>query len=312
MRYLIRSLSFAGRFPAEESHPPSHPALGDGASDLCRGREKENTVTSPKTLPLEEMLERCWQELVRYYRHSSVGRRCTGIVHNMNSPLQVLSFHLELLDQKAKEEQVCLQECPAEVAAKLQPFCQYRQDKMRQFRQEVQNLQTQARRIVTQGVHEENQERHYLDFNQICQEELELYRANAFFKHQVEKDIRLQEKLPSIHGQYIDFSQSFRNLVDNALEAMEGVALRKLTVETTLQDGQLLLRIGDTGAGIPPEIKPRLFEPFTTSKTGCNPSHAGLGLFMARRLLEPYRGQIRVDSKPVGTWVTVILPIEKT
>ncbi len=266
-------------------------------------------MTSLRPLPLEEMLERCWQELVRYYRHSSVGRRCTGIVHNMNSPLQVLSFHLELLEHKSQEEQACMQDFPEELAAKLQPFYQYRQDKLRQFRQEVQNLQAQARRIVTQGVHEENQERHYLDLNQICQEELELYRANAFFKHQVEKDIRLQENLPSIHGQYIDFSQSFRNLVDNALEAMEGVALRKLTVETALQEGQLLLRIGDTGVGIPPEIRPHLFEPFTTSKADRNPPHAGLGLFMARRLLEPYRGQIRVDSKPVGTWVTVVLPV---
>lgn len=310
MRYLIRALSFAGRFPAEMHRLPSHPTLGDRASDFCRGREKESTVTSPKTLPLEEMLERCWQELVRYYRHSSVGRRCTGIVHNMNSPLQVLSFHLELLEQKAREEHACLQECPEDLAAKLQPLYQYRQDKMRQFHQEVQNLQTQARRIVTQGVHEENQERHYLDLNQIYQEELELYRANAFFKHQVEKDFRLQEKLPTIHGQYIDFSQSFRNLVDNALESMEGVGLRKLTVETALQDGQRLLRIGDTGAGVPPEILPRLFEPFTTSKANSNPPHAGLGLFMARRLLAPYQGQIQVERKPVGTWVTVILPVE--
>jgi len=256
------------------------------------------------------MLERCWQELVRYYRHSSVGRRCTGIVHNMNTPLQVLSFHLELLEQKSREEHDCLQECPGEMAAKLGSYYQYRQDKLRQFHQEVKNLQAQARRIVTQGVHEESQERHYLDLNQVCQEELELYKAHPFFKHQVEKDFCFQEKLPTILGQYIDFSQSFRNLVDNALEAMEGVAPRKLTVATAFQDGHRLLKVGDTGVGIPPEIRPRLFEPFTTSKAGLNPPHAGLGLFMARRLLAPYQGQIQVESQPGETWVTVILPVD--
>ena len=267
-------------------------------------------MTTGRPIPLEEMLERCWQELVRYYRHSSVGRRCTGIVHNMNTPLQVLSFHLELLEQKSREEHDCLQECPEEMAAKLRSYYQYRQDKLRQFHQEVQNLQAQARRIVTQGVHEENQERHYLDLNQIYQEELELYKANAFFKHQVEKDFRFQDGLPTIHGQYIDFSQSFRNLVDNALEAMEGVEPRKLTVKTAIQDGHRLLRVGDTGVGIPPEIRPRLFEPLTTSKAGLNPPHAGLGLFMTRRLLAPYQGQIQVESKPGETWVTVVLPVE--
>jgi signal transduction histidine kinase len=256
------------------------------------------------------MLERGWQELVRYYRHSSVGRRCTGIVHNMNTPLQVLSFHLELLEQKSREEHECLQACPEEMTAKLRSLYQYRQDKLRQFRQEVQNLQVQARCIVTQGVHEENQERHYLDLNQVFQEELELFQANPFFKHQVEKDFRFQEGLPAIHGQYIDFSQSFRNLVDNALEAMEGGEPRKLMVKTGLQSGHRVLEVGDTGPGIPPEIRPRLFEPFTTSKGSLNPPHAGLGLFMARRLLAPYQGQIQVESKPGETWVTVVLPVD--
>jgi len=256
------------------------------------------------------MLERCWQELVRYYRHSSVGRRCTGIVHNMNTPLQVLSFHLELLEQKSREEHDCLQECPEELAAKLRPYYQYRQDKLRQFHQEVKTLQTQARRIVSQGEHEENQGTQYLDLNQVYQEELELFKANAFFKHQVEKDFRFQEGLPAIHGHYIDFSQSFRILVDNALEAMEGVEPRRLTVETALRDGQRLLRVGDTGVGIPGEIRPRLFEPFTTSKAGLNPPHAGLGLFMARRLLTRYRGQVQVESQPGETWVTVVLPVD--
>ncbi len=255
------------------------------------------------------MLERCWQEMVRFYRHSATGRRCTGIVHNMNTPLQVLSFHLELLEQKSQEELACLQECPPEILEKLYPFYQYRQDKLRQFYQEVESLRVQARRIVAQGVHEENQERHHLDLNQLFQEELELYRAHSFFKHQVEKDFRFPEGLPSIHGHYIDFSQSFRNLVDNALEAMEGVEVRKLTVETAVEKGRRLLRVGDTGAGVPPEIKPRLFEPFATSKAHHNPPHAGLGLFMARRLLAPYQGQIQVESKPgKGTIFRIQLP----
>ena len=256
------------------------------------------------------MLELCWQELVRYYRHSSVGRRCTGIVHNMNTPLQVLSFHLELLEQKSREELENLQQCPPEVSEKLGALYKYRQDKMQQFLHEVQNLRQQARLIVTQGVHEDSQGRQQLDLNQLYQEELELFRAQSFFKHQVEKNFNFAAGLPPIHAHYIDFSQTFRNLVDNALEAMAETELRRLTVETALENGCLVLKVGDTGEGVAPEIKPRLFEPFVTSKAGHNPPHAGLGLFMAQRLLNPYRGQIRVESQPGETWVTVNLPLE--
>jgi signal transduction histidine kinase len=125
----------------------------------------------------------------------------------------------------------------------------------------------------------------------------------------VEKNFHFPAGLPSIHGHYIDFSQSFRNLVDNALEAMEGGDIRKLTVKTALEKDRVILRVGDTGVGVPPEIHQRLFEPFVTSKAHYNPPHAGLGLFMARRLLAPYGGEIEVESKPGETWVTVILPI---
>lgn len=276
-----------------------------------QGQEKGNFVTDDKSFTSEQKLELCWQELVRFYRHSSVGRRCTGIVHNMNTPLQVLSFHLELLEQKSREEMDYLQQCPPEMSEKLCALYQYRRDKLQQFLQEVQNLRNQARLIVTQGVHEEDQERHQLDLNQLYQEELELYRANSFFKHQVEKNFNFAAGLPTIYGHYIDFSQSFRNLVDNALEAMGGAELRRLTVETAMENGCCVLRVGDTGEGISPEIKPRLFKPFVTSKAHHNPPHSGLGLFMAQRLLAPYQGEIRVESKPGETWVTVTLPVEK-
>jgi signal transduction histidine kinase len=265
-----------------------------------------NPLDSPEA---EQTLERCWQALERYYRHSSVGRRCTGIVHNMNTPLQVLSFQLELLEQKARHETKCLEEAPPELTAKLLPFYHYRQDKMRQFKQEVKNLHTQVRRIINQGMHEDNQEKQNLDLNAVLQEELELYQAHTFFKHQVEKNFRFQEGLPPILGHYIDFSQSFRNLVDNALEAMEGAAVRKLTVETALVDQNRVLRVGDTGPGISPEMLPRVFEPFVTTKTQKQPPPPGLGLFMARRLLAPYRSRIQIESIPGETWVTVTLPI---
>lgn len=126
----------------------------------------------------------------------------------------------------------------------------------------------------------------------------------------MEKQFIFQEDLPPVFGHYIDFSQSFRNILANALEALEGAARRRLTVMTTLEEGRRLLHVGDTGGGIPPEIRPRIFEPFFTTKGDLDQDHAGLGLFMARRLLAPYGGEIQVDSVPGETWVTVALPVD--
>ena len=71
----------------------------------------------------------------------------------------------------------------------------------------------------------------------------------------------------------------------------------------------MLVRLGDTGVGIPPGVLPRIFEPFFTTKGTPGGDRAGLGLFMVRRLLAPYQAEIRVDSAPGETWVRVSIPV---
>ena len=256
----------------------------------------------------DDLLERSLQELVRYYRHSAVGRRCHGIIHNLNAPLQVLSFQLELLEQRAEEEQECLSGLSSPAAEKLTTLFTQRQQRFKQMHQEFENLHNMTLRLYHQGTHEDLEDGVYLDLNRLFQDELALYQDNLFYKHQVQKLFSFQASLPPIYGSYIDFSQSFRNLVDNALEAMENAEIRRLVVETRRAGKQRLLRIGDTGGGVPTEVAERMFEPFFTTKGSANSPRAGLGLYMARRLLAPYGGQIQADSNAGETWVTVILP----
>jgi signal transduction histidine kinase len=258
----------------------------------------------------ENVLDRCFRELVRYYRHSSCGQLSRGLIHQMNSPLQVLLFQLELLEQRSQEELRILLEVGNPSGEKLQALQRYRQQKTRQFRLELENIRTLARRVVLQGSYEEDADCVDIDLNELYRRELDLYLAQPFFRHKVEKSLHFQEGLPRLRGHYLDFSQSFRNLLENALEAMEGSERCCLTVATALEDGRLILHVGDTGPGISPKIRSRVFEPFFTTKGNRSHPRAGLGLFMARRLLAPYDGEIRLDSVPGETWATVSLPVK--
>lgn len=281
------------------------------APPATRDRPQNQAVSAfPEPVEVRNILDRCFDELVRYYRHSCCGRLFRGLIHRMNSPLQVLSFQLELLEQKSQEEAMILPEVCNPACEKLQALHRYRLQKIRQFRQELENIQALARTIVLQGGHEEAEDRLEIDLNELYRRELDLYLAHPFFKHGVEKRFHFQEGIPPIHGHYLDFSQSFRNLLENALEAMEGSDRGCLTVSTSLENGQRLLHLGDSGPGISPKILPRVFEPFFTTKLDRQNGRAGLGLFMARRLLAPYRGEVRIDSIPGETWVTVALPVK--
>jgi two-component system NtrC family sensor kinase len=257
-----------------------------------------------------EINSRLLAEMVRYYRHAAVGRLAIGIIHNLNTPLQVVSFLLELLEQKSEEEQEQLA-CHAHDDNTLKQFAEYRRLKLRQLRHEVDQLRAMIQRLAMQAVHEGQQEQCYLDLNRLLEDELNVYLGDPFFKHKVKKVFSFSSTLPPIYGHYIDFSQSFRNLLDNALEAMQETENRVLTVVTAVEENCRVLRLGDTGVGFPPEIKARLFQPFVTTKGTPEKPRAGLGLFLAKRLLAPYEAEIQVESKAGETWVIVRLPIER-
>ena len=98
------------------------------------------------------------------------------------------------------------------------------------------------------------------------------------------------------------------NLIDNAVDAMGGTGT--LTVQTAMDTdrNQILVEIGDTGPGVPPEIRNRIFEPFFTTKDVGKGT--GLGLDISWRIVvKKHHGDIRVESSPGDTRFQVRLPL---
>lgn len=100
------------------------------------------------------------------------------------------------------------------------------------------------------------------------------------------------------------FTRMMSNLIKNASEAMSGGGI--LTMTTDLVQNQVVIRLSDTGKGIPPEILPRLFEPFVTH----GKSHGtGLGMAIAKSVIDAHGGKIAVASiQGSGTTVDIRLP----
>jgi len=104
-----------------------------------------------------------------------------------------------------------------------------------------------------------------------------------------------------------ELNQIWTNLIDNAIDAMNGKG--ELRIRTKLNLDRVLVEIGDNGAGIPPEIQARIFDPFFTTK-GVGKG-TGLGLDTACRIAHKHHGDIRVTSKPGDTRFQVDLPIRQ-
>ena len=112
--------------------------------------------------------------------------------------------------------------------------------------------------------------------------------------------------LPEAHGDAGAVGQVVLSLLQNAQEAVEeGMAGRTIRVRAGHADRHVWREVADNGPGIRPEIRPHLFEPFVTHK----PEGTGLGLHVARRLLEARGGTIAVqEGAQSGATFRVELP----
>jgi C4-dicarboxylate-specific signal transduction histidine kinase len=146
------------------------------------------------------------------------------------------------------------------------------------------------------------------DLNEVIRQALSL--ASHIFKlEDVESRAELADGLPDVRCDCPRLQQALLNLLVNAAEAVEGRQHRRVTVETRLHENghAAVLEITDTGAGISPEHLPRIFDPFFTTKD--KPECLGLGLTIARSIMEAHGGSIEVKTRlGEGTTIMVTLP----
>ena len=123
-------------------------------------------------------------------------------------------------------------------------------------------------------------------------------------KHGITTKLDFDRTLPKICARGSELNQVWTNLIDNAIDAMQGKG--ELRIRTARELDRLLVEIGDNGPGIPADVRERLFEPFFTTK-GVGKG-TGLGLETAARIVRDHRGEITVESAPGDTRFQIRLP----
>ncbi len=250
--------------------------------------EKPKYLEEPSLSPDAQKLLAAF---INRYHYSNLGVLLKGVIHNLNGSLQILSMQMELLQRMLPQEEPKLQ------------------GQMEKCLGQIDKFRGMLDLLIQKGVHDEQDSPQALQLNEILEEELSVLHHNLFFKHQVKVRKELASPLPLLRGHYLELSQGFSNLLQNALEAMESSPQKELTVMTRVQGNLLRVSLKDTGCGIPEEIKPSLFQPFLTSKGG---KHPGLGLYITRQLFSPYGATFQVSSRPGETIWEVSFPLSGT
>lgn len=239
--------------------------------------DQSRRITRELTARFEERL--AWMQ-----RLSMVGRAMAGILHETKTPLASILLNVEYAREMVKrggdvnEPLTTIEEEAQRAAEILSDFLQF----------------SQPAELAIKPVKAHELLRKVLD------------NARVRLK---DRGIILElaaGELPAVAGSERHLIQVFTNLVNNAIDAMPLGG--SLAVRAASAGGKAEFRIADTGIGIPAERLPGLFEPFSTSK-GEQGGH-GLGLSIARWIIEQHSGEILVESAGVnrGATFTVVLP----
>lgn len=234
----------------------------------------------------EQARESLEMEIIKSNKLAEIGRRVEGVVHNMNSPLNSILGYAQLLKKTYKND-----------------------EDVEKIIEAAKNISHAVKTLLRKVQHDNISMLHPIDINELIEQELELLNHNLFFKHYVDMETILFNDLPKLKAVYSDISQSFTNLVNNALEAMHESDKKKLLIRTYLSNDMIAIEVQDTGEGIPEKDHKNIFEPYFTTKKEKEQGGFGLGLAICKNVLDRYGGYISVKSKiGKGATFTMFFP----
>lgn len=242
-----------------------------------------------------EELRRAQHQVLHMEKMASLGKLSASVAHELNNPLAGMLIYARLV-----KREICEQPLDSEVREELERYLSLVEQECSRCGEIVKNLLVFARRT--------GKEMAPIDLNEIVERSLMLVR------HHLEiRGVRLKSELLHDNREIVadadQLQQALLALLVNAVEAMDPAAdvEGELTVRLHGNSQEVQIDVGDTGAGIPPETLPHIFEPFFSTKEG--ESGVGLGLAVVYGIVHRHGGTIDVESElGRGTTFRVRLP----
>jgi two-component system NtrC family sensor kinase len=245
-------------------------------------------------------------------RLHTLGQLVAGVVHELNNPLTIVSANLQMLQEYVSQQEALLERYeqlhpthPTIEAFKGELDYDYLALDLPRLLQSCQDGATRAVRLV-------DELRRYAGSAHVEWAPVDLKECLGSTVRLVESSYRNRIQfqlewatLPLIIGVGGQLQQVFMNLLINACQAIQGKGSVK--IHATSNQESVILTLRDTGPGIGPDVLPRIFEPYFTTKSPAEGT--GLGLPITKRIIENHGGSLVVESTlGQGTTFVITLP----
>jgi len=244
-----------------------------------------------------------------------------GSIHNLNNPLSAISGNAQLLEMGLEDIMMYMSKNNGRFETKIYDELFSKIVRLSSFLSNVLDSTDRMRDLIvsflTKWRKENNSQEDIIDINEFLKLELNYLDCNAVFKNKIKKTYEFSDAIPSILAVYPDFSQTFHNLVNNAIDAMHDSDHKELKIISRYDEEYIFIEIHDTGCGISEDNQKEIFSDFFTTKEhigGDNggPKGTGLGLPNCVELMKPYGAEFLVDSEiGKGTCIIWKIPMKK-
>ena len=232
------------------------------------------------------------EQVIRSERLATLGQLAAGVVHELNNPLTSISVYADFLQRRCAQ----MGGDPSD------------HEKLVRIAQSAHRIQRFTRELV-QYAKPVGDEVDIIDLNAVVRQSVS-FCEHLFEQHGLHLVVELAPELPPLSAIPGQLEQVMINLITNAAHAVEGTngGTGSVWVRTAVvDDARVAVIVADSGPGVPEAERARIFEPFFTTKV--DGKGTGLGLPIAKNIIEQHQGAIAVDQAPEGgARFTVTLP----
>lgn len=270
-------------------------------NEMTKEREKYQEILQTKVVEATEELQHkneqlsdanreLWQmsrKLTETERLAAAGQTAAQFAHEVGTPLNLISGHVQLLRLKTKNDN----------SSRLKIIS----DQIERIERIVRSMLDRTR--IAQGTQTS------ININDVLRRTFDAT-APMFDEKKVKLDAELNTDLPNISGDADHLQQVFINLINNALDAMpEGGELRIKTKPEIKEDNQnyVVIEFADSGTGMTEDIRQKIFDVLYTTK---GKHGTGLGLVVVKQIMQEHGGEIAVESESgKGTTFSLRFPV---
>jgi PAS domain S-box-containing protein len=276
-------------------------AIKRDITERLRAQEETQRAVQEKLQAFEE-LKLAQGQLIRSEKLASIGMLVAGVAHEINNPLNVIYGNLKLIQEGALARG--RKKRPRRTGARApSPAAELR--KTRSMLRDALRAAERARDIIKtfRDFARDSRLAEAADLNACLRKTAALLRRQIPSSITLVRHLEALPRVPCFPGQ---MSQVFLNLIQNAVEAIEGKGT--IVLRSKRENRHVVVEVEDTGKGMSPELKERIFEPFFTTKAVGQ--GLGLGLAVSAMIVQNHGGEIQVESAPGrGSVFQVRLPL---